>query len=65
MKMKVWLECSHDGPVMVDETGYDLFINDIEKLLGIDDMVSDDRTFPVWIDTDDFNSSNCRLENKE
>ena len=54
---KVWIECNHDGPVMYDRAGKDaeyIMIDDIEKKLGIDDLLIDYGCFPVWIDKKDY-----------
>jgi hypothetical protein len=58
MKKKIWIEVNHDGPIIRDENGYGLFIDEIEKELGINMQEHDfdeyDSGFPCWIDTDDF-----------
>ena len=57
MKKKIMINVNHDGPEIYDLNGDLLFIMDLEKELGVDDMLDDENCFPVWIDPDDF--KNC------
>ena len=57
MKKKIWIECNHDGPIMYtsnDKNAYRIMLDDIEKDLGIIDILEYGCCFPVWIDTDDY-----------
>jgi hypothetical protein len=57
MRKKILIEVNHDSPIIFDEFGVELDIDDLEKELGIKDMILEEfgtYFFPVWIDTDDY-----------